>query len=104
MFALQISSNKEPSTFAQASKDQRWVDAMDKEIRALEENQTWVVSNLPSDKTVVDCKWVYKVQYHSNGSIERFKARLVAKGFTQIEGLDFHDTFAPVTKMTKCAV
>lgn len=99
-FAMQISSIKEPTSFTQAVKDGRWIGAMEAEIRALEENQTWIITYLPKDKTIVDCKWVYKVKYKSDGNVERFKARLVAKGFTQIEGLDFHDTFAPVTKMT----
>ncbi|CAM8943691.1 unnamed protein product [Rhodiola kirilowii] len=73
---------------------------MDKEIKALESNNTWILTDLPKDKTLVDCKWIYKIKYLSDGTIERFKARLVARGFTQVEGLDYHDTFAPVAKMT----
>ncbi|CAM8947932.1 unnamed protein product [Rhodiola kirilowii] len=73
---------------------------MQREIQALEQNQTWTLTSPPKDKTLVDCKWTYRVKLKSDGSIERYKARLVAKGFTQIEGLDFHDTFAPVAKMT----
>ncbi|CAM8954009.1 unnamed protein product [Rhodiola kirilowii] len=73
---------------------------MHKEISALELNKTWTVTDLPPGKTIVDCKWIYKVKYHADGSIERYKARLVARGFTQIEGLDYQDTFAPVAKMT----
>jgi len=40
------------------------------------------------------------LKYNSDGSIERYKARLVAQGYTQIEGLDYHETFAPVAKLT----
>lgn len=66
LFAVQISSIKEPSSFVQPSKDQRWIEAMRREIDALEVNQTWVITYLPVDKTVFDCKWVYKVKYHSD--------------------------------------
>ncbi|CAM8954035.1 unnamed protein product [Rhodiola kirilowii] len=73
---------------------------MDNEIRALETNNTWILVALPLDKTLVDCNWIYKIKYLSDGTVERYKARLVARGFTQVEGLDYHDTFAPVVKMT----
>ena len=72
---------------------------MDAEIAALESNHTWTPTPLPPNKKVIGCKWVYKVKYKSNGSIERYKARLVAKGFTQHEGLDFTETFSPMAKM-----
>ncbi|CAM8880777.1 unnamed protein product [Rhodiola kirilowii] len=58
---------------------------MNKEIKALEDNHTWILTDLPRDKTLVDCKWIYKVKFHSDGSVERYKARLVARGFTQVQ-------------------
>ena len=79
---------------------------MDAEIKALEANNIWTITSLPLGKKPIGCKWVYRVKYKSNGSIERYKARLVAKGFTQKEGLDYIDTFSPVAKMVsvKCVL
>ena len=76
-----------------------WPDAMAKEIKALESNNTWSLSSLLEGKSPFGCKWVYKIKYRSDVSIERYKARLVTKGYTQVECIDYHDTFAPVAKL-----
>ena len=49
---------------------------------------------------MVGCKWIYKIKTHSDGSIERYKNRLITKGFTQEYGIDYEETFAPVTRIS----
>ncbi|WVZ14716.1 hypothetical protein V8G54_012282 [Vigna mungo] len=99
-FIMQISTNIEPRSYSEASKYPHWVRAMDDELAALARNDTWEITDLPADKTVVGCKWVFKIKHKADGSIERYKARLVAKGYTQIEVQDYLDTFSPVVKIT----
>nr|GEZ56553.1 retrovirus-related Pol polyprotein from transposon TNT 1-94 [Tanacetum cinerariifolium] len=72
---------------------------MQQEIKAFEKNGTWTLEELPEGKRPIDSKWVYKTKFKSNGEVERYKARLFAKGCTQREGVDYHETFAPVAKL-----
>ncbi|PNX93517.1 retrovirus-related Pol polyprotein from transposon TNT 1-94 [Trifolium pratense] len=98
-FLAAITAATEPQSFAEAVKDVRWRNAMQLEIEALEKNGTWIVETLPPNKKAIGSKWVYRIKYHSDGTIERYKARLVILGNNQVEGLDYHETFAPVVKM-----
>ena len=94
-----VTEIKEPETYEQAILDSKWITAMNTEIQALKDNQTWEEVPLPTGKKAIRCKWVYKIKLRSNGEIERYKARLVAKGYTQKPGIDYDETFSPVIKM-----
>ena len=72
----------ESHTYREASTDPLWQIVMIEELDALSKNHTWYFVTLPPRKSVVGCKWIYKIKTHSRGSIEHYKARLVAKGFT----------------------
>ncbi|GKC07999.1 retrovirus-related pol polyprotein from transposon RE2 [Tanacetum coccineum] len=89
----------EPHTYFQASKDPKWIKAMAKEIKALEDNKTWILTQLPPGKSAIGHKWVYRIKYLANGSVENYKARVGAKGYNQKEGVDYKETFALVAKM-----
>jgi hypothetical protein len=99
--ALMTINNGEPVTYGEAinsHESSKWRTAMDEEFNALQHNNTWTLVKLPADCKAIGSKWVYKKKINSDGTVERFKARLCAKGFTQQEGIDYNETFAPVVK------
>lgn len=95
-----VMSHEELRNYREAIQKPEWQEAMAHELKALEDNETWDVALPPKGNKVMGCKWVYKVKYKALGEVEKYKVRLVAKGYTQVEGEDFNETFAPVAKMT----
>ena len=81
-FISNISSIVEPRYFFEAIKDPKWKAAINSKLQALEANKTWSIVDLPPGKSLVGCKWVFKVKYKSDGFVELYKAGLVVKGYT----------------------
>jgi histone deacetylase 1/2 len=77
---------------------------MDEEMAALHRNGTWRLVPPRPGLNIIDSKWVFKLKYKANGTVDRYKARLVAKGFKQRAGIDYDDTFSPVVKHTTIRV
>ena len=102
-FVCALSSHVEPASYAHAIDILEWQIAMADELRALKSNKTWFVVSLLHGKHPVGCKWVYKIKYLADGSINCYKAHLVAKGYTQ-QGVDYLDNFSPVAKLVTVKV
>jgi hypothetical protein len=98
-FTLALSTHTKPQFYHEALHSPQWCEAMSKELIALEANHTWDLTSLPPGKHPIGCKWVYKLKFKSDGSIERYKTRLVAKGYNQQEGIDYFETFSLVAKL-----
>jgi hypothetical protein len=68
-------------------------------LKLFRKNKTWKLVERPQDKEIIGVKWIYKVKYNVDGSVQRNKLRLVAKGYSQQPRVDFHETFALVARL-----
>ena len=100
---------QDPTTVSETMKSQdasKWEAAIEDEYHSLLANGTWELTTLPKGCKAVGCKWVIKTKRDAAGEIVRHKVRLVARGFSQMQGVDFNETFALVAKFTtiRCIV
>ncbi|KAL2945484.1 Retrovirus-related Pol polyprotein from transposon TNT 1-94 [Bienertia sinuspersici] len=98
-FMSQTITHTEPKNIQSAINCSEWVESMNEELEALESNNTWEITDLPPNKKPIGCKWLYRIKYNPDGSVERHKSRLVVLGNRQQYGIDYDETFAPVAKL-----
>jgi hypothetical protein len=74
----------------------KWRDAIKKKLNDMDKQQVWEIikkEDIPEDRRTIKCKWIFKIKQN-----KIFRARLVACEYSQIPGIDFNESFAPVTK------
>ena len=90
----------EPSSYEEDAGQSVWRDAMMEEYQSIMKSDVWDVFPRPKGKSVVTSKCIFKIKHAADGSVEKHKARFVARGFSQKEGIDYEETFAPVARYT----
>jgi hypothetical protein len=93
-------TDSKPTTFEQVVDQQVWRDAMQEEYDSIMSNYVWEVVPRPEGKSVVTSRWLYKIKDVADGSIEKHKAQFVARGFSQVEVIDYDETFTLITRYT----
>nr|GEU40972.1 ribonuclease H-like domain, reverse transcriptase, RNA-dependent DNA polymerase [Tanacetum cinerariifolium] len=94
-----VLAEDEPRNYKEASRNQKWIEAIKVELDSINRNNTWELTTLPKEHKAIGLKWVFKTKKDANGNIIKHKARLVSKGYIQQHGIDFEEVFAPVARM-----
>ncbi|GJW10445.1 putative ribonuclease H-like domain-containing protein [Tanacetum coccineum] len=98
-FDAHLDEEEEPKKIAEALQDDSWFQAMQEELLQFKLQQVWVLVDLPHGMKVIGTKWVYRNKRDERGVVVRNKARLVGQGYTQEEGIDYDEVFAPVARI-----
>jgi hypothetical protein len=94
--------NDEPMTYTEAMMgrdSENWLGAMESEIGSMHDNQVWNLVDPINGVRPINCKCVFKKMTDMDGNVHIYKARLMAKDFKQIHGIDYDETFSPVTML-----
>lgn len=97
----QEEAKQSPQTLQEALEGEhsaKWREAMESEMASLRENNVYELVDRPKGKKVVKSRWVLRVKTNSEGKVEKYKARVVAKGYSQVEGVDYDQTFSPTVR------
>ncbi|KAJ9546944.1 hypothetical protein OSB04_019487 [Centaurea solstitialis] len=89
----------EPKNVSQALEDSDWLLAMQEELLQFKRNKVYRLVPRPQDKSIIKTKWIFRNKKDESELIVRNKARFVAKGYSQQEGIDYDETFAPVARI-----
>ncbi|GJY74797.1 putative ribonuclease H-like domain-containing protein [Tanacetum coccineum] len=92
-------SQEEPKKVVQALKDLSWIEAMQEKLLQFKLQEVWTLVDLPNGKIAIGTKWVFRNKKDKRGIVIKNKARLVAQGYTQEEGFNYDEIFAPVARI-----
>ncbi|KAJ9535349.1 LOW QUALITY PROTEIN: hypothetical protein OSB04_un001540 [Centaurea solstitialis] len=92
-------SQEEPKKAHGAMKDPSWIEAMQEELLQFVLQHVWDLVDLPSGHRAIGTKWIFRNKKDERGIVIKNKARLVAQGYTQEEGIDYDEVFAPVARI-----
>ena len=99
---VMLLDNSEPTSYEEAMvrpDSNKWLGAMKSEKGSMYENQVWTLVDLPVERQAVKYKWTFKRQTDAEGNVAVYNARLVAKGFSQVQGVDYDETFSSVAML-----
>ena len=94
----------EPKKVEEALQDENWVDFIYQELHQFLRNDVWELVPRPNDTYVIGTKWIFKNNTDEDGEVMRNKSQLVAQGYTQVEGIDFDESFTPVARLESICI
>lgn len=100
--AVHVTPTGDPNTYEYALSTPEaplWQCSMEEEMKSLTDNSTWELVELPKDRKSIKCRWVFLTKCDTQGNTKRLRSRVIAKGFSQTEGIDYEETFAPVARL-----